>query len=87
MALKKQITLKNNFGDDATFNEAYVKVENLIGNKLQLRIDVSVHKSQNEQVVDRKNYLFTPDLAGKNFIAQAYDYIKTLPEWAGATDC
>ncbi len=87
MALKKQITLKNNFGDDVTFNEAYVKVENLIGNKSQLRIDVSILKRQNEQVVDRKNYLFTPDLNGKNFIAQAYDYMKTLPEWSGAIDC
>lgn len=87
MALKKQITLKTNFGDDVTFNEAYIKVENLMGDKSQLRVDVSVHKSQNEQVVDRKNYLFTPDLAGKNFIAQAYDYMKTLPEWSGATDC
>jgi hypothetical protein len=87
MALKKQITLKNNFGDDVTFNEAYIKVENLIGNKSQLRFDVSIHKKQNEQIVDRKSYFFTPDLDGKNFIAQAYDHLKTLEEFAGTMDC
>jgi hypothetical protein len=87
MALKKQITLKSNFGDDVTFNEAYIKVEVLIGDKSQLRIDVSVHKKQNEQVVDRKNYFFTPDLDGKNFIAQAYDHLKTLEEFSNAVDC
>ena len=87
MALKKQITLKSNFGDDVTFKEAYFKVETLLGDKSQLRIDVSVHKKQNEQVVDSKNYFFTPDLDGKNFIAQAYDHLKTLEEFSSATDC
>ena len=87
MALKKQITLKSNFGDDVTFNEAYIKVETLIGNKTQIRIDVSVHKKQGEQIVDRKNYFFAPNLDGNNFIAQAYEHIKTLPEFAGYMDC
>jgi hypothetical protein len=32
-------------------------------------------------------YSFAPDLNGKNFIAQAYEHLKTLPEFAGATDC
>jgi hypothetical protein len=87
MALKKQTTLKSNFGDDVTFKDAYIKVETLIGDKTQIRVDVAVHKKQNEQVVDRKNYFFTPDLDGNNFIAQAYEHLKTLPEFDGATDC
>lgn len=87
MALKKQITLKSNFGDDVFFNNAYIKVENLMGNKSQLRFDVSIYKKQNDQVIDHKNYLFTPDLSGKNFIAQAYDYLKTLPDFSDAVDC
>jgi hypothetical protein len=86
MALKKQITLKSNFGDDVVFNDAYIKVENMMGNKMQMRVDVSIHKKANDIVVDRKNYLFTPDLNGKNFIAQAYEYLKTLPDYANATD-
>jgi len=33
MALKKQVMLKSNFGDDVIFNNAYVKVGALHGNK------------------------------------------------------
>ena len=87
MALKKQITLKSNFGDDVTFSEAYIKVENMMGNKSQMRVDVSILKEVNGIVLERKIYLITPDLGGKNFIAQAYDYMKTLPEFAGSVDC
>jgi hypothetical protein len=87
MALKKQITLQSNFGDEVVFNDAYIRVDNIAGNKLQLLVDVSVYKKQNDIVVDRKNYLFTPDLNGNNFISQAYNYLKTLPEFEGATDC
>ena len=87
MALKKQITLKSNFGDDVVFDNAYIKVENMMGNKTQMRVDVSILKEANGIVLERKLYLITPDLGGKNFIAQAYDYMKTLPEFAGASDC
>jgi hypothetical protein len=87
MALKKNITLKNNFGDDVTFVDSYIKIEKLAGGKEQLGINVSFYKKQNEQIVDSKNYLFTPSLEGKNFISQAYDHLRTLPEFAGATDC
>jgi hypothetical protein len=87
MALKKQITLVSNFGDNVLFNEAYIKVENLTGNKSYIRIDVSIQKKVDEQIVDRRNFTFTPDLGGKNFISQAYDHLKTLAEFSGAIDC
>ena len=87
MALGKQITLKSNFGDDVVFNNAYVKVKALTGNKLSMRIDVEIHKDAEGIVLDHRHYSFTPDLNGKNFIAQAYEHLKTLPEFAGATDC
>lgn len=87
MALKKQITLVTNFGDDVVFNDAYIKVENLVGNKTHIRIDVSIQKKVDEQIVDRRNYVFVPDLNGPNFIAQAYAHLKTIPEFTGATDC
>ena len=87
MALKKQVILKSNFGDDVFFNNAYVKVGALHGDKKSLRIDVNVHKTEGGAVIDSHQFYFTPTLDGKNFIAQAYDYLKTLPEFAGATDC
>jgi hypothetical protein len=87
MALTKQITLVSNFGDSVSFDNAYIKIDSLTGNKEQMRAYVSTYKKQNEQLIGRKNYSFTPNLNGKNFIAQAYDYIKTLPDFSGATDC
>lgn len=39
--------------------------------------------------LEQELHEFTPDVTstGKNFIEQGYDYIKTLPKYAGATDC
>ena len=87
MALKKQVTLKSNFGDDVIFNNAYVKVVALSGSKESMRIEVGTHKAVDGVVLDRQQYYFAPALDGKNFIAQAYDHLKTLPEFAGAMDC
>jgi hypothetical protein len=87
MALTKQITLVSNFGDSVSFDEAYIKVESLVGNKEKMRVNVSTHKKENEQIIQRNSYSFTPNLSGKNFIAQAYTYLKTLDEFADATDC
>ena len=87
MALKKHMTLKSNFGDDVSFNDAYIKIENVTGNKLQIRADVSIHKKVDGQIIERTYYTFVPSMDGENFIKQAYEYLKTLPEFAGATDC
>ena len=87
MALKKQVTLKSNFGDDVIFNNAYIKVVALSGNKESMRIEVGTHKAADSVALDRQQYYFAPNLDGKNFIAQAYNHLKTLPEFAGATDC
>jgi hypothetical protein len=35
----------------------------------------------------QKKYEFVSDMNGKNFIAQAYEHLKTLPEFASAIDC
>lgn len=39
--------------------------------------------------LEQELHAFTPDVTdtGKNFIEQAYAYIKTLPKYVGATDC
>lgn len=87
MALKKQVTLKSNFGDDVFFNNAYVKVNGLHGDKNSLRIDVNVHRTEGGAILDQHQFYFSPTLDGKNFIAQAYEHLKTLPEFDGATDC
>ena len=87
MALTKQVILKSNFGDDVAFDNAYVKIGALYGNKDSLRIEVNVHKTEGGAILDRRQFYFTPTLDGKNFIAQAYEFLKTLPEFSNATDC
>ena len=87
MALKKSISLKTNFGDDVVFDAAYIKVEKIYGDKNQIRCDVVFLKRENDIAVWNNSYFFEPSLNGDNFICQAYKYLKTLPEFAGATDC
>lgn len=87
MALKKQVTLKSNFGDDVVFNDAYIKIIALSGDKESMRIEVGTHKNADSLALYCRQYYFVPDLSGNNFIAQGYAHLKTMSEFAGATDC
>lgn len=71
----------------ASVNETfYCKVENLNGSKEEMNFNVSF-TGESTGASGSKNYGFVPDLSGDNFIAQAYNYLKTLDEFSGATDC
>jgi hypothetical protein len=87
MALKKQIILKSNFGDDVVFYDAYIKISSFTGNKEKIEIYLSIYKSKDDRFLENKTLSFTPSLEGDNFIKQGYQYLKTLPEFAGAIDC
>ncbi len=87
MALTKNIVLKDNFNDDKQFNNAYIKVDLVSGNKTLMRISIGIYREKDGQQLNGQQFVFTPDLNGKNFLAQAYDHLKTLPEFAGAVDC
>lgn len=64
----------------------YIKVETVTGTKLKLNIGVSITSPNGP--IKNEIFSFVPDLTStKNFIAQAYDYLKTLPEFTGAVDC
>jgi hypothetical protein len=63
---------------------AYIKVVFVSGNKTQIVANVNF---KNETFEFNKQYEFAPNMDGGNFIAQAYNYLKTKPEFAGATDC
>jgi hypothetical protein len=68
-----------------TVNDTYVKVENVQSDKLAARANVCFYK--NEKSFNAKTYEFYVNLDGSNFIKQAYEYLKTLPEFSGAVDC
>lgn len=94
MALKKIITIsgksrveENGLSSSIPFSieeTTYIKVEKISGDKSLLNADVSW---TGESVRGRRSYAFAPNLGGANFLAQAYAHLKTLPEFAGATDC
>jgi hypothetical protein len=90
MALKKTYTqTQAPFNGALEIANAYWRVEQVTATKNEAQCVVTVNNQDGDNVVQvaNKRYSFAPDLAGKNFIAQAYDHLKTLPEFAGAIDC
>lgn len=97
MALKKSfieqasvVTVVQGWGNVAAtektviIDDCYIKVESVAGTKSQLRANVSFDSNGSKKT---QFYTFAPDLSGKNFIAQTYEHLKTLPEFSDAIDC
>jgi len=65
---------------------AYVKVNEISGNKTQVIANVNF-KGDVQQF--RKQYIVpvSVEVGAPNFIAQVYEHLKTLEEFAGAEDC
>lgn len=82
MALKKTIVFK---GIDV--RDAYFKVWNFQGAKDFLQVSVSMFAVIDGEMLDSKQYSIPYVLDGENPIKQAYEYLKTLPEFENAVDC
>jgi hypothetical protein len=90
MALKKTFTqTQEPFSGSLEIADAYWRVEQVVATKSEAQCVVTINKKDGDSVeqVANKRYSFAPKLDGRNFIAQAYEHLKTLPEFAGATDC
>lgn len=89
MALQKTITIKSNLGIDQTIQNAYIKVDQVIFNKNKSFGVLQYKKSKDENVMIINNFEFESKVGEneKDAIAQGYDYLKTLPEFADAVDC
>ena len=90
MAIKKTISFTpDGFSTPATLQDAYCKVVQINGDKTKITFDVVCFNKTDDSIIPavKKQYSFAPDINGVNFIAQAYNHLKTLPEFAGATDC
>ena len=87
MALQKNyVVTKDNFTGSLTASNAYFKVRDVTASKTSASMIVDVFTSQGGTGLDAIKYEFVVSLDGNNFIAQAYEHLKTLPEFAGATD-
>ena len=70
---------------DAILSDSvYIKVMNVDASKDNAVAYVSFTSNK---ITGERRYNFAVNLEGGNFIKQAYDHLKTLPEFAGATDC
>ena len=90
MALRKNISFTpDGYDSQASLTNAYVKVETVSGGKQNLLVSVGFYNDKSLPIIKAKTktYEFAPSMDGGNFVKQAYDHLKTLPEFAGATDC
>jgi hypothetical protein len=88
MALSKTLELTTNFDTKVTFEDAYIRVNSVNFNKEISEATVVFLKSELDvSALQIRKYTFIAELDGHNPIKQAYEYLKTLPEFANATDC
>jgi len=85
MALKVNAKVEA-FGRTLDFPSAYAKVESVRADKNYVEANVVVKDQANGVVLSSEQYYFASNLEGANFIQQAYEHLKTLPEFAGAED-
>ena len=85
MALAKEV-IANAFGREISFPAAYIKVERVHGDKNYITAEVGTFSAKDGERISSEMVAFTHDATGENVIKQAYLHLKTLPEFAGATD-
>jgi hypothetical protein len=90
MALSKSIKFTPvGLSREIEISDAYHRVESVSGSKDKITATYSVRESADTpSALWEDSCEFVPIIdSGENFIKQAYDYLKTLPEFADATDC
>lgn len=75
---------KTKFG--VTFNNAYHRVERVSVSKTSVDFSVTVLHEADGEAIDYASYQMAYDPAGTEPLTQAYTYLKSLPEFAGAID-
>jgi len=83
MALKIDIELENG----VKVADSYCRVERVSLAKDKIDFFVAYYVSVDKPCFFQKQHGALYALNGSNPIKQAYDYLKTLPDFAGSTDC
>lgn len=87
MAIKKKVSLTNNFGQQSEFPDCYIRIESISGDKQQITASVAFYDKEDGLKLIERSVFFAPKLKGDNFLIQAYKHLKELPEFEGAVDC
>jgi hypothetical protein len=72
---------------DFSLPNAYLKVSTYTGNKYVLSFNLDVKATQESNPLTTKIYSCQYNFDGSNPIKQAYEHLKSLPEFADAVDC
>jgi hypothetical protein len=68
-------------------NNAYIRIWRYEGSKENTHFEAGIHADKDSEMITSKGYQFPLNLDGANTIKQAYEYLKTLPEFSDAVDC
>jgi hypothetical protein len=90
MSLKHNVTLES-FGQSVTVPDTIIRISNIKGNKSSCSFTVFyfiVNSEGGQEMIHEKSFWFKPSVSegSENFIKQAYEHLKTLPEFADAID-
>ena len=89
MALTKPVALPTGIG----IPNAYVRIDELqikrFGSRRTMTFLLYVYVDKNAKMLpaDIQQFSIDFDMDGPNPFAQAYAYVKSLPDYAGAVDC
>jgi len=86
MALSSTQILLDYFDQQVSIDNCYVKVSSVKGSKIDAIAEVEIFNA-NKLRIDHRFYSFDVSMDGPNFIKQAYQFLKTLPEFSDAVDC
>ncbi len=87
MALKMNVSVPV-VTQSVVFQDAYCSACSISGSKDAMSVNVEMRTERGGDVILMRSYAFPYDLAvSDNAFRQAYIYLKTLPDFAGATDC
>lgn len=76
----------------APVSQAYARIQSIAGSQTNFHISVYVYYNQNarstfsDPISMTSHVINTSDLKG-DILPALYNYLKTLPEYEGATDC
>lgn len=89
MALKKTVEKSvEGFQEKLVAQDAYWRVDKIEGNKTLMSATINAYASAGSTVIiDSFSVGFVVDVDGDNFIEQAYEQAKKMPQFADAQDC
>ena len=73
-------------GDEPISFVAHISIISISGTKTEILANVNF-KSLSDEFNKEYKIPISVEQNSENFIKQAYNYLKTLPEFVGATDC